>query len=157
MENASKALLMAGGVLIGILVLTIAVYLFINFGGTSAKVHEQIQQTEISKFNVQFTEYTDREDVTIYDVITVANLAKENNQYYELNTTSRNKESDLYVAVSLKKPTGTYFLENIGKDEIKEYIAKEELNVESGLPKYTCKTHISLVTGRVYKVDFIQK
>lgn len=33
MENASKALIMAGGVLIGILILSLAVYLFIDFGG----------------------------------------------------------------------------------------------------------------------------
>ena len=32
MENASKALLMAAGVLIGVLILSLAVYLFENFG-----------------------------------------------------------------------------------------------------------------------------
>ena len=34
MENASKALIMAGGMLIGIIILSIGVYLFSVFGGT---------------------------------------------------------------------------------------------------------------------------
>ena len=42
MENASKALLMAGGVLIGILILSLAVYLFITFGAESKEIHAQI-------------------------------------------------------------------------------------------------------------------
>jgi len=36
MENASKALLMAAGVLIGLLVLSLMVYLFASFASTSA-------------------------------------------------------------------------------------------------------------------------
>ena len=42
MENASKALIMAAGVLIGILILSLAVYLFVSFGNTSRELHKQI-------------------------------------------------------------------------------------------------------------------
>ena len=42
MENASKALLMAGGVLIGLLIIALAVYLFTSFGTTSAEVNRNI-------------------------------------------------------------------------------------------------------------------
>ena len=84
MENASKALLMAAGVLVGILVLSLAAYLFVTFGKSSAELHQQIETDRLSEFNNQFTSYEEKEDITIYDVITVANLATDNNKYYQL-------------------------------------------------------------------------
>lgn len=83
MENASKALIMAGGVLIGVLILSLAVYLFADFGSTSAQINEQNAEKQLTQFNSQFTSYEGKEGLTIYDVITVASLAKENNTYYE--------------------------------------------------------------------------
>lgn len=82
MENATNALLMAGGVLIGILILSLAVYLFTTFGGTAAKVNDQNAQVQLTQFNAQFTKYEGITTNTIYDIITVAGLAKENNIYY---------------------------------------------------------------------------
>ena len=41
MENASKALLMAAEVLIGLLILSLAVYLFADFGSTSAEINKK--------------------------------------------------------------------------------------------------------------------
>ena len=80
MENASKALIMAGGILVGILVMSLFIYLIVSFGATSDKLHEQNAQTQINQFNTQFTIYTDKENITIYDIISVANLARENNE-----------------------------------------------------------------------------
>lgn len=89
MENASKALIMAGGVLIGILIISLAVYLFTDFGSTSAQINAQNLQKQITEFNSKFTSYEGYKDkdgnwkITIYDIITLASYAKENNQYYE--------------------------------------------------------------------------
>lgn len=89
MENASKALLMAGGVLIGILILSLAAYLFVDFGSTSAEVHKQNEEKQIAEFNSKFTSYEGYKDkdgnwqITIYDIISLAGYAKENNAYYE--------------------------------------------------------------------------
>ena len=77
MENASKALMMAAGILIGVAILSLAVYLFVSFGSASAEIHEQNDANRINEFNTQFTSYVGKEDITIYDVITVANLATE--------------------------------------------------------------------------------
>ncbi len=79
MENASKALIIAGGVLIGVLILSLAVYLFIDFGEKAARMHDQITSNQLTQFNAQFNVYAGRNDVTIYQIITVANLAYENN------------------------------------------------------------------------------
>ena len=80
MENATKALIIAGGVLIGILILTLALYLFVSFGNKSASVHEQIREDQIAQFNSQFTVFLDRDTITIYDIVTVAKAAYEYNQ-----------------------------------------------------------------------------
>lgn len=81
MENASKALIMAGGVLIGVLILSLAAYLFINFGEQSRKVQEQIQQNQIIQFNSKFNIYAGKQrTATIYNVISVAKSAIEYNR-----------------------------------------------------------------------------
>lgn len=80
MENASKALLMAAGVLIGVLILSLAVFLFINFGEQAEQIHGEITSNQLTQFNAQFNVYEGRRDVTIYQIVTIANLAYENNQ-----------------------------------------------------------------------------
>ena len=82
MENASNALLMAAGVLIGIMILSIGVFLFVDFSGTSREIQDTISSNQLQQFNNQFTIYADRDDLTIYDVISVANLAAQNNLEY---------------------------------------------------------------------------
>ncbi len=99
MENASKALLMAAGVLIGMLVISLAVYLFISFGSTSAEIHKQNEEQQIAQFNSQFVSYEEKR-CTIYDVVTVANLATENNIYYELNQPTKGKDN--YISVEIQ-------------------------------------------------------
>ena len=61
MENASKALIMAGGILVGVLVLSLMVYLFADFGSTSAQINAQNKQNQLSQFNSKFTAYEDKE------------------------------------------------------------------------------------------------
>lgn len=91
MENASKALLIAAGVLVGILVMSLGVYLFMDFGSQTAEVNKQNEQKQLSAFNSQFTSYAaykDKDDnwkITIYDIITLRGKAKENNEKYEDN------------------------------------------------------------------------
>ena len=83
MENASNALLIAAGVLIGIMILSIAIFLFANFSSTSRDVQATITANQLQEFNAQFNIYANRNDLTIYDVISIANLAKQNNKEYE--------------------------------------------------------------------------
>ncbi len=77
MENASKALLMAAGILIAILIVTIAVFLFASYSSISESYEETTQTTEIQKFNENFTRYLDRDDVTIQEIVTLYNYIKE--------------------------------------------------------------------------------
>ncbi len=166
MENASKALLMAAGVLIGIMVLSLAVYLFVTFGSTSAQMHQQKEQDQLNQFNSQFTSYEGKEDITIYDIVTVANLATENNKYYEFDTMDPSSEetNNNYIWVEIYRESygGIY---SYGKEKSIKYIKgqyekliSEELRKidkdHLKLPTYKCKTSINSITGRVYMVRF---
>lgn len=100
MENASKALIMAGGVLIGIMVLTLWVYLFMSFGAQSEEMYDKIEEQQKVEYNAQYTIYDGRDDITIYDIISVANLAYENNKKYENYETY---EYEYKISVKLNK------------------------------------------------------
>lgn len=164
MENASKALLMASGVLIGILILSLAVYLFVSFGSTSAEIHKQNEENQLNEFNAQFTSYEGKEGITIYDVITVVNLATENNKKFEFSTRRYTELSnDYYIHVKFKNDWIEF-----GKDEESENITKfynqmisadvnEIKDNNTKLKQYKCTVEINSNTGRVWKVTFKEK
>lgn len=163
MENASKALLMAAGVLIAVLILSLAVYLFMSFGSESAEFHKQMENDRLNQFNSQFTTYEGKEGITIYDVMTAVNLARDNNSYYDLTTASN---SNYYVTVNFIKPgiSGSN-MEKKTDDQLQEILKQENLNSEveddgetaQRLPEYTCSTQLNPVTGRVNVVTFSPK
>lgn len=175
MENASKALLMAAGVLIGILILSLAVYLFVTFGSASAEVHKQNEENQINQFNSQFTSYVGKEGITIYDVVTIANLATENNINYEYpKRISVTEGKDSYISVQfINTNIATYnhkYIENgfnstnATKINYDDLIAKDLENMNyntdsdiSDLTQYECKVLISSYTKKVYKVTFSKK
>lgn len=80
MENASKALIMSGGILIGVIILSIAVYLFTAFGGSSKQIQEQVDSRVIAEFNNNFLKYQGSEECTIHDVVNLAKFAKKTNE-----------------------------------------------------------------------------
>lgn len=93
MENASKALIMAGTILIGILIIALFVYFFNSAYGLRKSYDDNISTTKMVEFNTQFTKYNitqtqyDQSDgknyVRIYDIITLGNLAKEFNKDFK--------------------------------------------------------------------------
>ncbi len=161
MENASKALLMAAGVLIGIMILSLAVYLFLNFGGTSAQISQIAEENQIAQFNSQFLTYEGKENVTIYDVISMANLATQNNKRYEFSKTDHiphNDKNDYYISVELQgKGQIEYGIEtndNTVKEKYDEYILEQvnSINASTALTYYKVQVEINDLTQRVYRV-----
>ena len=143
MENASKALLMAAGVLIGVLILSLAVYLFANFGMASAEVHKQKDISDINKFNTQFTSYEGKECL-IQDVVSVVNLAINNNNNYSVDAEAGNS---YYITVNIKNVKSNLEKQNTDLNKL----IKTNLD-----KKYKCTTDINSKTQRVYKVTFEQ-
>lgn len=83
MENASKALLIAGGVLIAILILSVLV-VTINIINSNQKAKEQALVTEqLVEFNQKYEAYN-KKALRGTEIITVMNMAIENNNKMEV-------------------------------------------------------------------------
>ncbi len=82
MENASKALLMAGGILIAILVIGLVVYMF-NASSSLKKESEDTKLIEqIEAFNKEYEAYN-RKLMRGTDIVSIINKVNSNNEKYE--------------------------------------------------------------------------
>lgn len=164
MENASRALMMAAGVLIGLMILSLAVYLITSFGAASAEAHKTNEQNRINEFNTQFTQYEGRQDITIHDIVTVVNLARSNNETYGLVGQT---DSNYYIRVRAKVRLALYEnMETISSEDLNEAVKYElqnfaeyedsDKNKYTGLPLYNCSVTINPNTERVNFIEFTQ-
>ena len=72
MENASKALIMAGGMLLAILIISLLMYAWSLFSKYQASKDSLSDVEDTAKFNEQFANY-DRDDVKGYEIISLIN------------------------------------------------------------------------------------
>ncbi len=167
MENAAKALIMAAGVLIGVIIITIAVYLFTNLGNTSSEIYSDVEQKKIDKFNNQFLKYDGLTTCTAHDIVSIANLAKNNNDYYELGEGNKN---NYYVKVKVIDylDQNDYTItennfEKLSDNDYNNFIEKNSAikinetskNEEWKIKYFECvNVEISDTTGRVYNIIF---
>ncbi len=141
MENASKALIMAAEVMVGIMIISIGVYIFNLMGSYSAETTQDMETVQIDQFNEQFMKYygtiTTFNDVgeveyhgprpcTIHDIVGLANLAKKNNvtngyiDVVENHPEDNPSETSSYIQISM-------FSETSGKIENVESLSEDEL------------------------------
>lgn len=78
MENASKALLMAGTILISICIISTAVYLINRINNTSETYYEKLSTIEITKYNTEITKNFEiingKTCITAPGIVTLMNL-----------------------------------------------------------------------------------
>lgn len=101
MENATKAILIAGGLLISIIVISIFYFMFGKAGSMVGEVSTDTHQKEIQDFNKSYEAYNKK---LMYgtDIISVLNKAIDNNRNYnvEFGTNSSDLEYlDYYVDI----------------------------------------------------------
>lgn len=147
MENASQALIIAAGILIGILILTLGSYLYIIFGDYVSNSQAEIAKNSLAQCNDQFFKYNNRTDLTIQDVVTVKNIAlKDNYKNSEYNITIRAGDNNVFVDVY---KNGRLIL-----DKTDEELLLDDIENDKGTQKYTCVVEINSLTARVNKVIF---
>lgn len=75
MENASKALLIAGELLIGVIILTILSLVFRNVSTVSESYQDRINQQKINSFNMEFQQFVTTSERKLYatDIISLIN------------------------------------------------------------------------------------
>ena len=146
MENASKALIIAGEILIGVIILSILAYLFSRASGSSQSYSEAEQKKVLDAFNNKFEIYN-RNNLIIHDIITVANLAKQFNNENQLT-----RESDAYIQVIFDDQNIEANNEEENSNLINVYsLVNSEDSTELAL--YQC-IGIEYSNGRVNKIIF---
>ena len=81
MENASKALIIAGGILLGMIILGLLVFTWHAVRNLNLTADDLKKQDEISAFNKQFESYS-RYVVRGADVASIINKITDNNNTY---------------------------------------------------------------------------
>ncbi len=163
MENASKALLMAATILISVMLVSLATYLFATFGNYSKNINDNINQKTKQEFNAQFTKYETSETgepCTVYDIVTIINLAKNCNDQYEeyqigrINDFRNDSNSYIYVTVNGEST----ITEVSNTNDLNSFISQHNTTTDGKYnDKYNCTVNISNQTGLVKSIIFTQK
>ena len=156
MENASKALLIAGGVLIAILILTIGVYLFATYGQLGESYEKNLSSGEIKKFNSNFIQFEGRNtangnaNITAQEIVTLYKFVKAYNEKNETSITNIKVENDsgseiLNSSNTLNEAELVDFIKNNSNDSASPY----------GIIYFEC-TNIEYDpnTGMVNRIEF---
>lgn len=166
MENASKALLIAGGVLIAILVASLGVYFSRTMADDVAEFYKMLEESKKTEFNQQFLVYNENK-VNIQDILTIVNLAKDSNKKNDfgspddgnLNGTPSNPLNDnsMYITVNfdnvyeIGEITSTAHKKNLEKlknDQLNNAI-KKEMSKPDEVQEFDCEVKINNNTGYV--------
>ena len=99
MENASKALVMAGGILIAIMVLVALMFMVQNTASYKSEMEEQQMLQQITNFNKEYESYQ-KSLLRGTELITVINKAIANNTKYE----EQDKVYDINIKFKLVTP-----------------------------------------------------
>lgn len=140
MENVSKALLIAGGILITIMLLTFFVYLSNNIKTVGQAQQDKKNQEQLIKFNQQYEAYNKS---LLYgaEVLTVVNKVEDNNKKNNVTEISQNAYINVIVT---DKDNNTISIEKL-KTNLKEYV-------------FQCiEMEYSNITGKVNNIIFKQK
>ena len=173
MENATKALLIVAGVLIGVMILSLGLALYYSLNGFVEDHQATIQENALQKFNTQFLQYVNYNDttgvcefkLTVQDIITVANLAHENNTRYNIPESpdaSIYNPNNEYVTVN----ADLYYINQYGGTSLQKLNHLEQTVAENSAEwlstfvsdhEYQCSRadiKISEITGKIYEINF---
>ena len=151
-ENASNALMIAAGVLISILIISLAVYLFNSSSDFAESYYADIDSKTTQAFNNEFEIYN-RDNVTIQDIVSLANFARDTNIKNEVEN---DKNNSVYIQVILYN--GSKHLETMDREELYEFMEENTFidnNPINGEQTFRCKEiEYDENTQRVNKIVF---
>ncbi len=150
MENATKALIIAGAVLVAILLLTLFAYVLSLMGEYTANVYDEMKAVDITEFNQIFLNYDDRE-ISIQDVASIVNLAIDNNRSPKFST-----EVIVDVTCGCETYSGDLNWAKQYKDNVNRILEEHIDDVKSNR-KFSCKVEINPTTTVVNKVVIVRK
>ena len=119
MENASKALLIAGGILIALIIITMFIMMYNRISSIQKDQEEQTKVEQLSAFNAEYEAF-DKKIMYGVDVITLINKATENNKKYSGNT-------DYQITITVDGVTMTSSDSLVGTDQEKTIYKCEKI------------------------------
>lgn len=160
MENISRALIIAGEVLIAALVLSLAMVVIVKFGKFSASTNKRLSENELNNFNNKFYAFNGRINITADEIASLINYAKENNDLHEVDLTNK-QNAEYYVDVKIlgdENYNGSFFefLSKKNGDDISKADFKNAIN--DFLKSYNnnlfyCNAGVKSVNGNIIKVE----
>lgn len=113
MENASKAIIMAGGILIGVIILSVLVLVFRPMGDIYTEEGVSLSIEQLEKYNRQFNTF----DRSLYgsEILSLKNLLEDYN-YRVLQDADQKyiAENEITVTIRLDKYTAEELIDNHG-------------------------------------------
>lgn len=189
MENASKALIMAASILLGLMIISLGVALFNIFSKYSENAQKDLAERQIGSFNEEFLKHVsytstdmtpqELEDkriiLTAHDVVSIANLAKQNNINYgfydaDNNYTTEDKKSDStnYIQIEVVDKNKRYAnFEDASQEKYTEFLNANDIVITidsttgqqvATTKRYICNiedVHISMETKKVKRMKII--
>ena len=101
MENASKALLIAGGILIALLVIGALVLMFNQIGSYQQAQDSNQKDSQLAEFNKDFEKYIDDKGITGADVISVINKVIDYNNKANKGGVSNSVDYEIKMSITI--------------------------------------------------------
>lgn len=124
MENASKALLMAGGMLLAILLVSLLLYAWGLFSKYQSSQDSLAEIEDTAKFNAKFTAY-DRNDVQGYELLSLLNQIIDYNERKTTDSINGNSDNYKYISITIDMGDETNRKKLTYNDEIQIFTLKK--------------------------------
>lgn len=114
MDNASKALIMAGGVLIAVMIISIAMYMISTARGVAKDVNEQMEASAQESYNRFYQSFGST--IRGIDVLNIYHKVEDDNWrydsiYYSRNIKINNEVKNTYVP-AMEQPNGIEYMDD---------------------------------------------
>lgn len=109
MENTTKALIMAAGVLLAIIILSLTIYLVNSFKSFTQEYNENLEKQQLDKFNSNFTVFQGRNNIAMHEITTLVNLAK---KFNTTNNLTKDDSQYIHIYAKIKNQTIDLTLKN---------------------------------------------
>ena len=142
MENATKAIVLVGSLMLGLMVFWMYLSMIRTSSDAEYALNERVAQSKILEFNTHYTSYLDRNDITPLEVVTMYNFTED--------WLADNPMETLEFIVDNKTNLG----QTGSKDEIIAKFLQSSHIGEANEKKYTIKDVIyGEGTGRIIRVE----
>lgn len=156
MENASKALIIAGAILISIVLISIGMVIVGRAQGMFDRASTSMNQQEKQLFNAQFQSYEGRQSGTQVKAL-ITQIIASNNQYYEKEGETVTIEFEGITSSSLTAASPIKIEEPTAEaaDQFSTQAANLRININTGA-KYDVTLVTAAATGLINTIKIVK-